>query len=150
MPMNNYIIHITYRDDIRSIDLENILSGIRLIGEHELSKLTGQHVRNFTDSFRIKNVEKGSIIVNLNIDINITVNLFLYLTTAITLYSSCKNMSKLLKAAVRGIKSALKRGISIQIKRDSNGIQDLNVNGDFDGTISLGKNGELQITNNRS
>lgn len=147
--MNKYSLRITYADDIRSIDLENILSGIRLIGEHELSKQIGLHVRNFTDCFRIKSVEKGSIIVNMDIDVDVTINLVVLLSAAITLSQTLKsNAPALIRSAVSGIKSALKRGVSIHIKRDNDGLQELNINGNFEGTISIGKNGEIQISNN--
>ncbi|MBQ0050228.1 MAG: hypothetical protein KBT12_08375 [Bacteroidales bacterium] len=146
--MNNYSIRITYGEDIRSIDLEKILSGIRLIGEHELSRQKGKHVRNYTDCFRIKGVEKGSIIVNFNIDIDVNLNLILLLSCAITFYRS-SNLPTLLKTAVSGIISAVKRGVVIHIKRDDNGLQDVEINGNFEGTLCIGKDGEIIITNNK-
>lgn len=59
------IIHIEPTEPIRVIDLEHILSSIRMMCEEELSFLTERYKRNYADNIRISQVEKGSIIMDM-------------------------------------------------------------------------------------
>ena len=58
---------IEFNDSLRSIDLENILIGTRMIYQHELARQYGMKTRDFTNFTRITGVEKGSIDVFYNI-----------------------------------------------------------------------------------
>lgn len=143
MPMNNYTLHISYGEDIRSIDLENILAGIRLIGEHEISKQTGKHVRNFTNSFRIKSIEKGSIVINLTI--NVDIDLIFGIASVLEIYSNRGEMVTIIKTAINGIKAALNHGNRIHIQKNS--VQ-VDAPADFDGEILIDKDDNLRLKSN--
>lgn len=91
--MNNFNLHIEYVKNIRSIDLENILTGFRLLQEEALAKKTGCSKRKFTDSIIIDKVEKGSILldISLNFDITIDVVQLLLLGAGVVKYITKKN-----------------------------------------------------------
>lgn len=72
--MNNFNLHIEYVKNIRSIDLENILTGFRLLQEEALVKKTGWSKRKFTDSIIIDKVEKGSILLDISLNFDITID----------------------------------------------------------------------------
>lgn len=60
------LIHIEPTgSSIRVIDLEHILTGIRMVCEEELAILTEKSKRNYADNICITQVEKGSIILDM-------------------------------------------------------------------------------------
>lgn len=65
----NLRITVDYDESIRCIDLENLLFGVRMICQHELAERTGVKVRDFTNTIKIEGIEKGSIVINLLMDI---------------------------------------------------------------------------------
>ncbi len=134
-------LKINYDTSIRCIDLENIMSGFRLIFQYELANLTGMPTRSFTDVVKIESIEKGSITINFLFDlinlntslVEINVNLLsvnidlldiflLYLTTS-------KNKDKLqfpinsIKSSIKHVKSIILKGNgkSVELKADENG-----------------------------
>ncbi len=145
-------LKINYDTSIRCIDLENILSGFRLIFQHELAKRTKLSTRSFTDVAKIESIEKGSIIINFFFDlVNININLLevnvnltsinIDLIDIVLLYlmpSMKKGDNGKLQVAIAGIKSALKHfksitlkgnGKSVELKADGNGeIEQSNTN----------------------
>ena len=62
-------VTIEYEDSIRSIDLENLLSGIRMICQHEMSVKFGGTPRDYTDCTKIQSIENGSIEINMLFDL---------------------------------------------------------------------------------
>lgn len=52
---------IEYKDSLRSIDLEHLLTGTRMIIQHDLANRLNKKPRNFTDITQITGIEKGSI-----------------------------------------------------------------------------------------
>lgn len=141
--MNNYTLHITYKDSIRSKDLENILSGIRLLCQRGMAKKTGLHLRKYTDCFRITTVENGSIIVNLTLNIGFDIDLLECIKSAIEIYISSIPVEALIKTAINGIKAALNHGNEIHIRK--NDIQ-IDVPGNYEGEIIIDENGAIRLT----
>lgn len=62
-------ITIDYDVSIRCIDLENILTGFRMLCQYELAEKTKMPPRTFTSVAKIQSIEKGSIDINLLIDL---------------------------------------------------------------------------------
>lgn len=52
---------IEYKDSLRSIDLEHLLTGTRMIIQHDLANRLNKKPRDFTDLTQITGIEKGSI-----------------------------------------------------------------------------------------
>lgn len=52
---------IEYKDSLRSIDLEHLLTGTRMIIQHDLANRLNLKPRDFTDLTQITCIEKGSI-----------------------------------------------------------------------------------------
>lgn len=151
-PQGSLCLTINYDTSIRCIDLENILSGLRLILQHELAKRTKLSTRSFTDVAKIESIEKGSIIINFLFDlININVNLLdinvnlisidIDLIEIILMYlmpSMKKNDNGKLQVVIANIKTALKhfksitlkeKGKSVELRVDENGeIEQINTN----------------------
>lgn len=65
------LIHIEPRAPIRSIDLEHILASIRLLCQEEFAQKTEKSKRAFTDSVCINQIDKGSIVLDMQINIPI-------------------------------------------------------------------------------
>lgn len=148
-------VKIEYGDSLRSIDLENILTGIRMIYQHELAKQFRMKPRDFTDLTRIKSIEAGCI------DITYVFNWFLdniepglsIASNAITLSTAIKtwfdkrktrrkNRSKDSKSTeihINNIEPSLRHGITITIIENAQEVK-----------ISSSNNGEIQITINPS
>ena len=131
--MNNFNIHIEYVKNIRSIDLENILTGFRLLQEEALVKKTDLSKRNFTDDIIIDKVEKGSIIIELIVNNGININIVDLLLSTAAIASAVKNSNQLPKIinatgealpkiinasgnAIAKIISAVKHGVVLTMK----------------------------------
>lgn len=61
-------IKIDYDESIRSIDLENVLSGFRMFLEYELAEKTNSNPKAFTSVTKIHGIEKGSIDISFIFD----------------------------------------------------------------------------------
>lgn len=133
--MENYTLHLEYDKCIRSIDLENILSGFRLLHEEELERETGKAKRNFTDSIVIDKVEKGSILIDLTVNADMVMGILDLIIGA----NVAKELPKIITAAgsaLAKIISAVKHGVKITIQ-DKNG---------FDLAIEKSKYDNVYIT----
>lgn len=65
------LIHIEPKAPIRSIDLEHILASIRLLCQEDFAQKTEKSKRAFTDSVCINQIDKGSIVLDMQINIPI-------------------------------------------------------------------------------
>lgn len=137
-------IKINYEESIRSIDLENILTGFRMIYQHELATRTGKKTRDFTDLTKITSIEKGSISINLlfdwislNIDLfssNFSINIDLSLLILYYLNTQNNKVPEKLRPYINNIVSALQNVKSIEFHDDK-----------LDAEIKSGNNGEIEI-----
>ncbi|MDO4972430.1 MAG: hypothetical protein Q4E41_10100 [Bacteroidales bacterium] len=125
-------ITIEYDGTIRCIDLEKLLSGIRLIYQHELAKRIGGKSRDYTESTQIQSIEKGSININLIFDItelNIdladaaqnpnasrAIPIALDIIQIIADCLTSEEVADNLRTAVGGIKAAIKHFNSMKIQ----------------------------------
>lgn len=144
-------IKIEYDESIRSIDLENLLSGIRMILQHELAERTNAKSRDFTDLTRITSIEKGSIDITLFFDwvhVNldaIQVNLDLLsvdfdVVDLLLLYfgrDRIRQIPEKLKVHVRNFKSSIGHFKNVLVKSDKQSA-----------TIAANNNDELDININ--
>lgn len=143
-------VTIEYNNSIRSIDLENLLSGMRMICQYELANKTRLKSRDFTDVTHIQKIEKGSIIltmffdfvhihVNPLIDINIDLcNIDIDIVDIILLYLGKDKIPNKLKGYVQNIKSALTHITSLKLENSHN-----------DSTVTIDNNGRVEISNNK-
>lgn len=118
-------VTIEYDDAIRCIDLENVLSGLRMMCQHELATRTGGKARDFTSLTKIQSIEKGSIVINLlldifNCDLCININLGdLDINDVVILYlTKGKDVPKILKPYLNNFLSALRHLKSFKIQRN--------------------------------
>ena len=121
--METLTLHIEPSSQIRSIDLENILKGIRLICENHLSTVEGCDKRNFTDNVLISGVDKGSIIIEMTININMNIEWIPVISTVLAGVISKQypgqhqeQLQKLLKRARDFIRSAVRKGNKVTIE----------------------------------
>lgn len=147
-------ITIEYGNSIRSIDIENILSGVRMICQYGLAERTGLKSRDFTNVTHIKSIEKGSIIITLFFDliqvqvnpvVNIDINLLdidMDIVDILLFYLSKQVIDDKLKFYIGNIKSSLqhikcitlknKRGRSVITTDDDGEINVLSSNSEQD------------------
>lgn len=71
------LIHIEPRAPIRSIDLEHILASIRLLCQEEFAQKTEKSKRAFTDCVCINQIDKGSIVLDMQINIPVMIEVAL-------------------------------------------------------------------------
>ena len=143
-------VTIEYEDSIRSIDLENLLSGIRMICQHEMSVKFGGTPRDYTDCTKIQSIENGSIeinmlfdLVHINIDL-IEVNLNLLsvdidFVDIILAYLVGRNVIPgKLKVAYNALKAAIKNFKCIRIQGSQHNAK-----------VTVDKNGDVVMTDER-
>lgn len=140
-------VKVDYVDSLRSIDLENILIGLRMIYQHELATQFKTKPRDYTNITRIKGIEKGSILITYIIDwvtehsdaINTGMSLTnnaIGLSTAIINHfkkkkekkvedktAQVKTQSKSLEVHINNLKGALRNNISITIVENGQNIK---------------------------
>lgn len=141
---------INYDTSIRCIDLENTLSGFRMILQHDLAKRTKLSTRSFTDVAKIESIEQGSIIINFLFDlVNINANLLdvninlisidIDLINIVLRYlmpSMKKDDNGKLQVAIANIKTALKHFKSITLRGNGKSVE-----------LRTDENGEIEQTN---
>ncbi|MCQ2138225.1 MAG: hypothetical protein MJY60_05920 [Bacteroidales bacterium] len=118
--MKKLTLHIEPSSQIRSIDLENILKGIRFICENQLSSVEGADKRNYTDKVLISGVDKGSIIIEMMINVNVNINInnieWIPVITSILTGVFSDDVQGILKRARDFIRSAVRKGNKVTIE----------------------------------
>lgn len=124
--------HITYDDAIRAIDLENTIYAIRLFAQDQMRVDANDRIQAYTDCVKISGVEKGSII--LNFDLNTAINiaqLAVGIYSCILTYKSNKktpsnDQEPWISTAIRDLNTAINNGIRIYLCDEHGNIVEIN------------------------
>lgn len=74
---------IEYEGSVRSIDLENLLTGFRMLCQYELAERYGGQPRDYTSVTKIQSIEKGSI------------DIFVFINVAMDMINVANDVSEL-------------------------------------------------------